>query len=270
MMQQMRKINALAFGISPGEFGGINRPIYELAHRMPVVNEVHDAIVNSFLPQAVKIDTQSGGLPGTEGWREVENHVKRMLPVWRDVEDMHNDLTEQRNVLTSPTHQVAAKAAEQGWEEWRKVNEEINTYATALGTTYGSIMANEDYGFIKQQIERKRALVMQKYPEFVESRQRAAEKAIAKQDEIKKMTANPTGPDEVAMKGFIAYVDQYKDVMALSGINMTNDIEAVPPFVFDALRRRAISLGQESPGFNRLYRIYYSGMFGPIEYQVVR
>lgn len=262
MMNQMRKINALAFGISPGEFGGINRPIYELVHRLPAVNEVHDAIVNTFLPQGLQIDTQST-------WRDLQPHVKRMLPVWRDAQDMYEDLQEQHNVMVSPTHQTTAVAAEQGWNEWRKINEEINSYATALGTTYGGIMQNEDYGFIKSQIERKRAVVMQKYPEFVESRQAAAQRAIEKQDEIKRIVSDPSGPDEVAMQDFNNYVEQYRDVMALSGIDLTDDIDAVPAFVFDALRRRAISLGQQSPGFNRLYRIYYSGIFGPIEYQVV-
>jgi hypothetical protein len=266
VLRNMRKINALAFGISPGEFGGINRPFYELGKRLPVVGDAHDVIMNAFLPHALEIKTQSD-------WEGIRPHVQRMLPVWRDAESMADDLKEQGHVLFSEHHVTSAKEADMGWAEYRDFTAKVHEFAKQSGTSYSAIMNpnNEQFAPLRDYIMRQRVELEKKYPAFVADKQRSTQRAIDRATDIRNITAAPQNEAEAAMAAFQTnIVDMVEAMLGAQGLNLQSDLEAVDEQTFMWVRRKAIAMAREVPEFGNLYRRYYQNTFGPITTEVRR
>jgi hypothetical protein len=260
-LRNMRKINALAFGISPGELGGINRPFYEIGRRIPVSAQIHDAILNAFLPHAFEIKSKSD-------WDELRPQVQRMLPVWRDAEDLMEDLKQQGHVLFAPSHVTEAKEADLGWSEHRRLTADVHKVAEEMGTSYSAIMNpnNEEYSQLREYVLRQRNEIERKYPAFVADRKRSIDRAISKAETIRDITTEPQNEAEAAMARFqLETVDLLENYMASRGLSLPNGIEGLREKDFNFVRQRAIEMARQVPEFASLYRRYYAGTWGPLE-----
>lgn len=263
VLRNLRKVNALAFGISPGEFGGINRPFYEIGKRLPGVGDAHDAILNAFLPQAVQIHTQ-------HDWDGLRPHVQRLLPVWRDAEQMAEDLKQQGHVLFSPSHVTEAKESDLGWDEYSKMTSDVHKVAKEAGTSYSAIMNsnNEQWAPLREMILAKRSAIEKKYPAFVKSREQASERAIQKKQDVAEIVREPQSNAEVLMGKFQHDVDRLEMYLGQQGLSLKEGLQTLDEDWFSMFRNKAIALARQDPEFASLYRRYYQSMFGPIHAEV--
>jgi hypothetical protein len=259
VLSELRKFNPLAYGISAGEFGGVNRANYEMLKRMPVLSEAHDAIANAFLPQAWEVKTN------TE-WDERKRMLQRILPIWREAEDLYQTVVEEQgNVIGSPTHLSKRSEIEAGWTANAKLNDDINMALDAAGISYSSAMAaqpGDDLYPVKQTIASARYDLYDKYPSWYKSKLAYNAQAEERDAELRRSMLDPQGPEDQATIYFESQLANFSDSL---GFNVKTDAEAMPKEAWGLIRQLAMQLAREVPGWNVKYRVYYQRTFGPIE-----
>lgn len=263
LLQQLRRVNALAYGISPGELGGINRPIIDAFMATPLDELTIDPVLNLFLPQAIQV----GGDDGWDG-AALRKFADRLVPVYRDIDNLLADVAAQGHVVFSDSHMTKQAEARAGWEEWQGVKAQVEELARAQGVTYQTLMQGERYAPIANLVRRKRYEIARKYPAWEEAQAQAAAMAIERDAEVRRLVDAPTNEAEAALAQYVELVDQAKEVLRSRGVSMS-DPEMVPPEIFDAFRRLAIFYARRTPGFDGLYRRYFMSEFGPIHTEVI-
>lgn len=262
ILDQLRKVNSVAYGISPGQLGGINRPYLDLIRSSPGTATAYDNIVNIFLPQALEIKSEGD-------MENLKYNMRRVLPIMRDIQDLHEDIMEQGHVLTSPSFLSRREEARRGWEEYNDLRQKMNDAAQAAGISPASIYRGEGaYGAIRQYYDEEIAEIGKRFPHWQESRIQASQRAVRKSAEIRDIVRTPETPAEVAMSEFDMIVKRAEQAAGVIGGDFMYNSDLIPPQLMSYLRQRAINLAIDVPGFDTFYRMYYQDMLGPIHQRV--
>jgi len=262
ILSQVRKFNPFAYGITPGEFGGVNRATYEAFKRLDGVNEAHDAVANAFLPQGMHVNTESG----FDNWQSYKGKVQRLLPIWREAEDMYQEvLVEQLHTFGSEEHISKQTEIDRGWAEHGKLNDSINEMLRSNGLEYSKVMRAEQGSAlfeVKQLIQDQRYALETKYPAWRRSKEESTLRAVERNSELRKIINSPQDDVEANAADFASQLDFLSGVL---GFNVETETEQLTAEQFDTIRRTAISKARQTPGFQTIYRAYYQRLFGPIE-----
>lgn len=262
ILDQLRKVNSVAYGISPGQLGGINRPYLDLIRSSPGTADAYDSIVNIFLPQALEIQSEGD-------MENLKYNMRRVLPIMRDVQDLHEDIMEQGHVITSPSHSTRREEARQGWEEYNNLRQKMNDAAKQAGISPAAVYRGQGaYAGVRQLYDNEIAEIGKRFPHWQESRIQASQRAVRKSAEIRDIVRTPETPAEVAMSQFDALVKRGEQTAGLVGGDFMYNADLVPPEFMTYLRQEAVELAIAVPGFDTFYRMYYQDMLGPIHQKI--
>ena len=276
VLKQLRKVNALAYGISPGQFGGINRPFIDTMRAIPGIGDAFDMSLNAFLPQGLEIESKQGS-------EELFRIVKQAIPVWRDAEDFLIDTSDQLNVAFSDHHLAKAEARAKGYEEHQELRDRRDAFLAASGLSFADLYnnpMNPTVSSIGRWFATREREIREKYPEFQQAQAESvgysmtraqdkndilrAPKTVTQQDIIELNRTGATRNGELAL---ILFENDLDNVLGALGIPET-DIPSLPGSIQEMIRERAMRLMVDAPDFIDHYRRFYSRLLGPIEMDV--
>lgn len=268
-LQALQKLNALAFGISPGRFGGINRPYIDAAlgaaDQVPGLGEALDPIQNLFLPQAIA----SGGVTTPEVLKEA---FRSALPAVNDLEKLWQEALDQGYVVASPNHVTRRTENRRAWDEWNRLRSEADAAARAAGYDgWRSVLADPDLAGARDWMNAKKAEIAQRYPGWEESRADVVRRQVLLREELNTVL-NKAAPSvaEASLVQFSNAFEALQDQLTPLGVSFIDNPEDVPPEVFDVLHRAAVGLASAGGGdeFVELYGRYYADLLGPIRREI--
>lgn len=247
MLDNLRKFNNLLYGLNPGEFGGINRPI-----------------LNLFSPQGVFIDDR-------ESQKRFETAVRRAMPAINDVNRLLDTLEEQGHVMfNSPTHQTRRSEIDEAYGQWNEYKRAADQEARKAGYESGwaSIMRDGDLEAFKDEVKRYRAELGEKYPSWQGAQAEGTARRIRTRTEIDQRYQVGTDAVDQDLRAFVDYTDSIAAVLAEQGISVGTEQELVPPEIYDVVRNYALQLAARGNGFESLYGKYWARDWGPIVREV--
>lgn len=282
ILRSLQRLNAFAHGISPGELGGINRPIWD-AFYAAGGGEVVDPILNLFIPQAVNIRTP-------EDAKSVTDIMRRLMPLQSEMNTMLDDLAQQKDVIFSKSHLSRQAQVDAGWAEWNAFKKEVDQTAKEAGYAgYQSLLHSkrDEVLPMQQYIRQVKFEIARKYPEWVGNLEESSKRAMARDWEMSESVNNglakvgaapgqltdvpleqlPADPD-VELAWYADQVSMISDYLAKQHTTFATNPEDVPPEVYDALRQAAVDLALRGNGFERAYNKYFRRDFGPIQREV--
>ena len=293
ILEKIRRINLFGYGLSPGEFGGMNAPLIRGVWHNPVSEMVggtvrgtaklvgavddldvfKDPIVALLMPQALSAPPDAD-----EGWwDDVQTLIKRVFPLLSDFSHLLEDTMQQMQVIgrAVPGGQAALHNEAQiqhAWQEWDEYRQGIVEQLTASGvswssflrreTTYrGKTMSGSDY------VAAKRAELLQKYPAWADSLSGGAASGNKRNLELLERRENPTIPADVAVAEFYQLEELAKAWLRRNDYSTTDPI-FMPPFIHVGMREAAIDLVKIYPDFLPIYNRLWSRDYGPITTEV--
>ncbi len=121
-LEKFQRLNPFAYGVTPGELGGADRPLIDFWNSSPMAAGTTDQagnallfagqntpIFNLFVPQAVTIKSE-------EEMLDYESLVRRIAPVWNDMTALYQDLQAQGHVFFGGTGITEEAEATLGFE----------------------------------------------------------------------------------------------------------------------------------------------------------
>lgn len=266
VLDQLRKFNALAMGFSPGEFGGINRPYYDIVTSTPFTKDLHEGIVNAFIPQAMQIKT-------FEDSRNTFDRVRRVVPLWRDGEDLIRDVLDQGHVLSSPSHLAGAAQRRKGYEEYSDLRSAVQTIEREVGIALPTLLNpnNVQYAEFQHWYNGQIADLGHRYPQWRKARSEANVRRQEKAQDLKLLRLDrDTGRASVspAQDMVLQLDDLVNQAEAVVRDQMGGDfganLDLMPLAIQEGLRRIALEMANRDPRFIILYDRYFKSTLGPI------
>lgn len=253
-INMLNRMNVLAYGVSPGRFGGINSQAIESLGKTALL----------FTPMAFSFRADDDP-------READRLLRSLVPAWNDINWM---LQEAKNAKTVATDGSLPRAqVRDGYEEWNNFRSEVSVELSRSGFTWYDLHNREWMAPQKAAYEAKLAEIQARYPEWVEARRRAIFNAQAldmeREDRLRQALTNPEGATNLDRSLAImeARIDEVKDYLSLLGVSVegTDGWLDAPPEAVDAVREEAIRLYEADPMFIKIYRKFYEPELGPIE-----
>ncbi|HYF47343.1 MAG TPA: hypothetical protein VD926_14105, partial [Acidimicrobiales bacterium] len=136
LAEHLRKFNQLAYGLSPGELGGINRIFADALWSSGMAEAVGSPIFNLFVPQGVFLSSREDG-------DTLRNTMLRLAPAYRDIRSMVDDVKDQGHVLFSPSHMARAAEREEGWAEYQRLQTAVDRVAAEVGLSGQALMRSD-------------------------------------------------------------------------------------------------------------------------------
>jgi hypothetical protein len=249
LLQQFQRLNAFAYGLSPGVFGGINRPILNiLSAKMPYANV--------FMPQLVSVNVK-----GAQSWTTL---LKKLAPVVNDVQYLYEDAVDNLGVVTSDSHLAAQAQIRRAQLEWDQFKEEIDQWAKSHGWGgWLSVFQSPALANVKQYVHDRKTQLLEKYPAWRRQREEMVATLTRKEDD-KLIMLRREGPLYDQLRAFALFEEQMRTVLRRAGISVEKDPEDVPPEIYQAVRQRAVQIVANFPDFLPIYRRIYQGVWGPL------
>ena len=263
IINRMNRLNVLAYGLSPGRFGGVNAPIVGALRDTPVIGDLYwgpemDEVAGLFVPQMVKLENEADA---SELW----DITRQMLPAINDVNTLIGDAVEQGYVIGSDSHMTRQAEARRGWEEWRSFQDSVMPAVEASGMTWAQAMRQEGFAALVRQ---KRAEISASHPQWKHAVGDGIARSTAIDMEIQERLRVPSAPEDLQLAKFQEMYNGISEALSLQGLSMSNP-EEVPPEVFSMFRSLAIEYVQAEPRFKRLYDRFYRRMFGDISVELI-
>jgi len=257
MFGQLNKLNLLAFGVSPGRWGGINRQLFESGYEMTLA---------PFMPWGASVKNQYERSEATQLFRS-------MLPVYNDIDWMVKDLKDQGHVLMSDSHKTARNQIDAGYREWGEYKDNLYQQLEGAGYTWSDLMYKPYLAETKLAYEMKRAELAQKYPEWNKSRLRSIEGRVSEDMEKSDRLARAAGDPATAtvtdlqlaeMERQVALV---RDELRYQGVDVTvgDGFLDAPPWAFEYIQELGVRMLRQNPEWQRMWSQYYESTFGPLE-----
>jgi len=272
ILDRLRRLNLLAYGVGLGQFGGVNAPLLAAAREVPGLGSLYvgpqidtiasatgmeiDPILNLFIPQSVS-------MRNAEDASAIEELVRRAVPAWNDVQSLVDDLGEQGKVVFSQTHMTTSAEVNRAYTEWREYQDTWKPFMITQDRSWDSLMADPVYSAI---IKQKRAEIQDKYPAWREARAQAVENQTLIDMEKGERLANPGDPGDDQLVKFEFVLKQQKSALEEQNVSLIGDY--ADPLAQDRMRAVAIQLVGENPQFLRLYNKFYRSDFGDISREV--
>lgn len=255
VLNELQKLNAFGHGISPGELGGINRPLLE-----PLVAP----ILNAFLPHGMHIADKSQA-------EQLNSLMKRMVPVYNDVDRMVQDLSEEGHVLFDPAHKTRKAQVDEAYSFWNAFKDNLNSRARAAGYDQGYAQLARQNPDFSQMIKDYKAHLGNQYPAWVDARAQTIARQAKNEEELQGIVRKPAdqmSSGEKRLAAFYQFEQSVRQQLTQQGFSLQSAPEDVPPEVFTALRQYASELAIPGDQFESLYRKFFSKVYGPITREI--
>lgn len=277
ILRQLRTLNPLAYGISPGVLGGINRPALDLMYAAPVVGEAVQDVANLFIPQAVRLESP-------EDHATITDLMMRAVPAVGQARRLVDDVKGQSHVVSSGVSRgtwVSRQVeVDRGMEELQRVRSDFEVEAGDRGWTLAQVMRSRSgsstaTGLMKREMKRRykaaETEVADRFPALSDARSDWLARRIEKDNELRGITDRPTPVGlSVAEQGVWAFkpiVDEFKASMKEKGLG-DSDEDFYPEEELRRMRAVAVGIAYENPGFERFYQMYWADLLGNIEMDI--
>src|SRR5215207_1691857 len=246
LLQAMGKFNPFQFGISLGAAGGVNAPFLE-------------PILNGFIPHFFNIKTADDAM-------EAQDYMKKMLPVWGDINRTWQSALEQQYTVMSPSHQAKRFDEEAGWDKWNDFRSQINELLVTKGMTWADMRRNPALQQMSFLVDQRQAEIGKEHPAWVEARARAVNRSVDKQEELR---VRMFQAEEAMLKGettddVLLYRFSELDKKVKKVFKTDDSDEEVPPEVAANMQRIAVEYAERDSNFALLYREFFEPAYGPI------
>jgi hypothetical protein len=255
-MDMLRRFNLMAYGVSPGRFGGINSQMFETVGRSMIL----------FSPIGVNIQDKTDYI-------ELQKVVRSLVPAYNDLNWMIEEAKEGGNVAFSESHQTRQGQISDGYREWNEYRDELFRQLDEQGYSWSDLHRKPWLASAKQAYEAKRASLGEKYPQWLKSRQESIFNVQAlemeKNDLLALAVQDPVNakPEALMLLSFEAQLEEVKRVLSLQGVSV-DDAEGwldAPPWATQYLREQAVKALETDPRFKGLWKKFYEKSLGPIE-----
>jgi len=279
VLDQLNKLNLLAFGLSPGRFGGINSELFGAAYRGSMA---------MFMPWA-------GSVKSPAEAAELQRVVRQLLPAMNDINWMMKGVKENgyKGYFT-PFEQTRAAKISDGWDEWNAYKAELDQHLQSMGASWGELFGSPLLSNLKAQYDNKKAELGAKYPEWQESKREYVSNltvlGMEKDDKIASLSQYPpllaalnvrdmgeiqrilvglpqNLKDAFELAWFETQVAWLQDRMNTLGISVGGEDgwTDAPSESIDWLRARSQELRQIDEHWHGTYVKYFAKTFGPDE-----
>lgn len=272
VLGQLQKLNAFAFGLSPGELGGINRPLIDFFLNAPLSGDAAQSMVdattsmpilNMFLPQGVTVRNRTDA-------ENLQKLVSRQLPLQRNMDSLLDDLRSQGHVLFSESHLTEEAEVTKAWDEWTMFRDSVDQVAKENGLKgYLSVSRSENPALqpLRDLIEQKKAELALRYPTWAESKARVITKRVEQATDLQAMVARGrqgASQLDVQVAQFADFVDGIEGALQEAGVSPSSNPEDIPMEVQALVREQALRLASQGQGFDGPYRRFWMRSWGPI------
>lgn len=281
VLQRLQRINPLGYGISLGQFGGVNASIIGAARNTPYLGDalypaamfeemgipMHvNEIQNLFIPQLIKVNTMEDADNLWEIW-------KGALPVVNDIHTLATDLGRSYDAKfgfgLSPQAQVS-----QGYAEWREFQNQVRSMLASQGLTWDEAVRESPE--FKDYVNKRKVDLMVRYPKWVQALgDGVASGAALDMEKNIRLTEATSDPNASRQDQMLYQFDQYYEglntfVQNTYGLSFNSDTaHLVPPETYDLLRKLAARYVEATPEFLLLYKRFYERALGPIDEEMV-
>jgi hypothetical protein len=264
-LEKLQQLNMFAFGLSPGRFGGINRPFIEPIMNMLAnshgKNEFVPGILNLFNPQGISVHSAADAA-------NVTKLTRQLLPVVNDINHLLGDSKDQFHALTSASRQTYAADANDGWTAWadyrKKFEEDLHQSGYKMSDLNKPWMAET-----KMAYNAERAKLAGLYPGWGQSRTHLAEKNAALdmelQDRFDRVANNTPSEVDVMTYKFNQAVKAAEADIKLHGGEDFSDADTQTR---QSLLDMASGFARGSSEWRRVYGKFFQRKLGPIEAEV--
>ena len=258
-LRKLQQLNMFAFGISPGKLGGVNAPFLQAFVGDPTSPDAEKKglILNLMSPQGVNAIG--------EATDTVKRTFLKTVPAINDLMWMYKDLQQQGHVIMDPTHQTQYAQSRDAFAEWSEYKKGVAAALQNVGATWYDLRNNAGLKPLYDDYRKHQAELNKKYPGWGATKAAAAENsALLAQEREFHRTQIEFFPEEATLSDaqFVQLeleVENAKAVMAQYGFE---DLEDMPPEVFDRIRLIALQMVQENPAFLMVYRKMFERDFG--------
>jgi hypothetical protein len=258
-LQQLQRLNLMAFGLSPGRFGGINAQLFETTYK------TSSAL---FMPWG-------GNLSNEDDRLELQKLVRTLMPAINDINWMVENVKEQGNVVFSPAHTTSRAQVTRGYDEWNEYRNELTGVLRSQGLEWTDLRKPylED---MRLAYEAKRAEIASKYPAWAKHRAENVANITAleteRNDRIARAISDPVNASEtdIMLYEFESELEQMKRTLELQGVSVSgpDGWTDAPPSASEYLIRKAVEMREANPAFYGVYRKFYEKQLGPIEAKI--
>lgn len=268
VLEKLQQLNLFAFGLSPGRFGGINRPYIEpimnMASNLHGKNEFVPGILNLFSPNGVSVKSAAEAA-------NVQKLVRSLAPVYNDINHLLGDAAEQKHALMSKSHQTYSADARDGWDEWNTYRKDFQDNLDKAGYKMADL-SKPWMAETKLAYNAKRAEIAAKYPGWGESRKKSAEKNamldLELQDRFDRVSNGSASTADQMTFTFDQAVKSAQADLKLHGIDTSDGFVDAPPAVRQQLIDMAVQFARGSHEWRQIYGKYFQRLLGPIEAEV--
>jgi len=259
ILEKLQRLNVFAYGLTPGELGGANRPFMNTFNKSGLDEVSTNPILNVFLPQGFKIRNDAEA-------SEVFDTFSRVAPLFNDMENLLKESGEQAHVLFGGNFLTEAAEAERGYAEVAQLNDLIDAAIKEKGGAGGisEIRRNKWSRYFDMQQSVKQS-VRERYPAYAQAVADSIGNSVLKSQASKELVAqylafgsDPTnGSREQKMGGLIWLGDKH--------IRDAGSYDQVDPKVRDAFRELAASWAEDEHYLRLGWRTHLMSTWGPIE-----
>jgi hypothetical protein len=259
-LRQLNKLNLLAFGVSPGRFGGMNAQLLETGFK---------ASMALFIPTGVGLRNEDDAL-------EIKKLVRSLTPALNDINWMLDDLKETQQVVFSSTHQTTRAQIRDAYSEWNDYRSELGQELDERGLTWSDLYRQPYLEDARLAYESKRAEIGARYPGWRQARAKAIFNIQAlemeKNDRLAKTASDPANApaEDLMLFQFENELQTLKARLSLQGVSVEGPegwLDA-PAWAADYLLSRSVEMREENPRWYGIWRKFYEDQLGPIEAKI--
>ena len=270
ILEKLQRLNVFAYGATPGEFGGANRPYINFLNQSGVDEVTINPVLNAFLPQGAEIRNSAA-------MSEYDSTLRRLAPIFNDMEHLIEDMSEQGHVVFGGTGLTRAAEAERGYAKIESYNRWIDQQirlesgkredGTPVATIADIRKKRWDYYYDKQQ--RMKEDVRRRYPGYQEAVAASVGNSIIKAQEEKELIAGykaygqkPSSSDWDAPREVkLGYLLNWSDNL----LKKYGSYDRVPPEKIDNYRGFSSLLAEDERYVRLGWKKHLLRTWGPIE-----
>lgn len=266
-LEKLNRFNLFAYGISPGELGGQNRPLIDAFTSTPAADGITTPVMNLFLPQAVEIKTKDQLV-------DLQSLTRRLAPVINDVGAMVEDLQSQQHVLFGGSWRTKEAEITRGYEQYNELRSSVDQVLKSNGVEAGWRALNRLDSPAAQRLQayvaQERARIARENPEWERSKaDTVANRVFLNQERENRINAALSGQNwsksDTALLELSNLEAEIERSLSEYGISLSSNPDDVPPEVWLSFRARATELVKEYPGFERDWIKFFRSTWGPLE-----
>lgn len=259
-INKLYRLNIFAYGITPGEFGGANRPFVDFFNSTPAAEGITDPIVNLFLPQGYDMRHE-------EDVFNIEKMMRRVAPVFNDINHLLDDMAAQGHVLTGGTWMTKEAEASEGFRQVSELERMVHDTMIEQGVREGiGAIRRKRFVPLKSWLDDQKEQIRSGLPGYREALTDVTTNSIlAAQDRRSHEASYDPGVGPVDRMSKVGYLLASGDAL----IDRAGGIDYVPPAARDALLTIASSWAKDDDYVRMKWRHHMRRIWGPIETELL-